>query len=476
VTVTGLAVLFLPMNLDRPLFGPSAVPRRYTVRLLDPSGVLDPLALKVNDRGQVLGWFRNPQCSHQFESPFVQDSHFHSFLTRPNRPINPETDDLNAIAGAMFRANGVNNLGQVVGFLIDSPDGNEYGQTRGVLVDGGRVLEVGTLPDAHFLVRDDELRNAAPRPQRVQALDINDRGQIAGIGARLNGEIRSFLTGPGQPINASTLDLEPYDGTRDYGELSPQGRRLIEYSIPFWLPRGDLAVNNLGQVTGKYFDARPLRFADRRQIRTFRTAPGRPIDPETDDLGSLARTGRTFTVTHDINIHGQVVGNSGGHGFRTGANRAINPETDALAFLPAAINDAGWVVGGPSLQGRDRPAVLDDGMGTYILNDLIDPASGWTIVSANDINNWGQIIGQGSRGDGREQSLLLDPVPDYGPLSWLLAGTALTGLGQWASRWKGSKERAECPGPIPDGRTGQAQKGGMPHPDRSLVSASDVPC
>src|SRR5262249_16395146 len=154
-----------------------------------------------------------------------------------------------------------------------------------------------------------------------------------------------FLTPPNQPISATTIDLEPYDGSRDFGDLNYDQRWRIVFHTPFHLYRADPSVNNLGQVTGQYFDLRPDKLDGRYHLRAFRPAPGRPIHPETDDLGFLPRdrNGTPFTIPRDINIHGQVVGVSGEHAFRTAPNRPIDPATDNLGPGGAwGINDWGW--------------------------------------------------------------------------------------------------------------------------------------
>ena len=63
-------------------------------------------------------------------------------------------------------------------------------------------------------------------------------------------------------------------------------------------------------------------------------------------------------------------------------------------------------------------------MGMVDLNSLIDPTAGWDLLSANDINDAGEIVGVGVSPSGDEHGFLLVPnsVPEPPALSLLLAG------------------------------------------------------
>jgi uncharacterized membrane protein len=435
-----LAFVLLPVGLDRPFLGRPMVPRRYVVRALDPIGLWDDFPQKLNEQGQVLGYYR-PECDH---STAPDAGHFHSYLTRPNQPIHPETDDLNSICGANFQAKGLNNRGQVVGIIRDPNDqsGRSESGTRAILVDGRRMIDLGALPETHFLLMStDPPFDTNHQEQGVLAFDINDRGQVAGtqVGLGVNAERRTFRTAAGRIIDENAFDLEAYHGQRDYGHLDVSQRRAIQSQAPFWMHQVDPSINDRGQVIGTYFDLRPESLAQlptwNRAIHGFRTAPDRPINPETDDLGFLIRGGRSWTHPRAINLHGQVIGDSGGRAFRTAPNRPINPATDDLGpGVVWGINDAGWVVGGLDASAALGDGFLDDGVRRYNLNDLIAPDSGWRIRAARGINNRGQIIAAGSRAGSPTQGVLLDPVPDYNPFYCLLTGTMLSGLCQAARR------------------------------------------
>lgn len=61
------------------------------------------------------------------------------------------------------------------------------------------------------------------------------------------------------------------------------------------------------------------------------------------------------------------------------------------------------------------------------LNSLIDPASGWGLTSAFDINDAGQIVGSGTMA-GQDYAFLLTPIPEPETYAMLLAGLAVVGV------------------------------------------------
>lgn len=122
------------------------------------------------------------------------------------------------------------------------------------------------------------------------------------------------------------------------------------------------------------------------------------------DLGKLfAGDDRSFA--YSVNVHGQTVGYSGGPstGYTatlfdptgSGNNIRLGMVGDSYA---ESINNSGLVVGS-----EGGYATLFDitGNGNNInLNDLIDPALGWTLGSARYINDNGWIVGNGNMGAG----------------------------------------------------------------------------
>ena len=117
------------------------------------------------------------------------------------------------------------------------------------------------------------------------------------------------------------------------------------------------------------------------------------------DLGTLGPPGTwSFTQAVAINNNGQIAGTVFIEGGTTEGFLYSNGTITSLgSFLPAAINDNGVMVGGPS---------IDSGGTVQNLNTLIPAGSGHQIQDATAINNNGQIVANATGGSG---ALLLTP-------------------------------------------------------------------
>jgi len=76
-----------------------------------------------------------------------------------------------------------------------------------------------------------------------------------------------------------------------------------------------------------------------------------------------------------------------------------------------AINNTGLVVGSSFLpvECRVEPLFWEKGV-LHRLNDLIDPLSGWTVVTADDIDDAGNIAATARRDGSSYRPVLLVPV------------------------------------------------------------------
>jgi len=132
------------------------------------------------------------------------------------------------------------------------------------------------------------------------------------------------------------------------------------------------------------------------------------------DLGTVP--GGFDSGASGINGSGQVVGwayynsNQQGHAFLY-----ENAQMDDLGALPGgsysaayAINDSGQVVGYALTSSEQEHAFLYENAQMVDLNDRIPADSGWVLQYATEINDEGQIVGNGVH-NGQRRAFLLTP-------------------------------------------------------------------
>lgn len=169
-------------------------------------------AINLNNRGQVIGY--SNLAGDMTDHPFLWDKRGH-----------PQMKDLGTFGGSNGRAIAINDGGEVVGWAMDQ---NE--QVRAFLWSNGMKINLGILSplpysnaqwinskgqvvgfaaDANFITHVAflwenggpivDLNSLIPPGSELQlanALNINDRGEIAGTGLLTNGDFRNFLLIP----------------------------------------------------------------------------------------------------------------------------------------------------------------------------------------------------------------------------------------------------------------------------------------
>ena len=267
--------------------------------------------------------------------------------------------DLGTLGGTNSVAFGINNKGQIVG-EADTP---EYSGTWGRIsrafhYESGKMRDLGAMD---------------------RATGINDRGIIVGQSVNQVGclvEERSVKFDNGK-MEFLTLDKEHYT----------------------WVG----AVNDFGHWAGLC--------NLRGRIRAFRF-----VD-HLQNLGGFANTNRS--EGYGINNAGDVVGrswisNSQVQSFLWRDGRMVNLGTLPGDYASGArdINNNGVVVGwsSPRPKPTSNPrAVIYGNDKIQNLNELIPADSGWVLLEANGINDFGQIVGSG-RIAGKTRAFLLSPL------------------------------------------------------------------
>lgn len=330
-------------------------------------------ALDINNQGQVVGNSRKGGAGTSL-FPYVWTVG------------SPTPTEIGILPGVptFGRGFGVNDAGVVVG-----ESGN--GPSKAFRWENGDLSDLGSMPGGSGGVAND-INNAglvvgaASNGQSVRAFHTTGGGTLMDLGTPLgttNSFARAYAVNnagvvAGVARNAGDTASEP-----TIWRFGPNGTPIATtISSPRVGAFGEfLALNNAGLFVGRFTNAA-------NQTRAFAYTGTASID-----LGLLADE-PTFVHSRaqDVNDLGEVVGY-------------------------VARFDTAPSFGGAAVLWRNG-AILD-------LNDLIDPASGWRLLSAEGINNAGQIVGFGTLG-GQTRAFVLTIVPE--PPSLVLAGLGLAGV------------------------------------------------
>ena len=332
----------------------------YSVRVLEPlTGMLEDISRgwAINELGGVSG-----------DSEFVdQDSNLETHVTYWDA-LGAATDVMGPLGPDILHrcVDAVNSAREIVGFFSDD------GVQRAFYFDG-ETFHINSHP--------------APKPDRIgRPFDINEAGQFAGFGRAdtpFGERLRAVLW---------SSELEPT-------ELPNLGG---EQAFAFALnENGDVAMESEFQENNP------------------RTRAARWSDGKLLDLGQIP--GADFHRPLDINNKGDVVGYSTGAGVESPMLF-----TDADGLLPladfgsangaraSAINDQGVVVGHAWVDGVGQKAVVWVDQRITRLDTLLINRGGFqSLTFAPDINERGQITGNGPWGAGLRGFVLTPCLADY---------------------------------------------------------------
>ncbi|PXX08946.1 putative secreted protein with PEP-CTERM sorting signal [Nitrosomonas ureae] len=344
--------------------------------------------------------------------------------------------DLHSSSIGQSNAYAINNLNQIVGYQGDVL--NNKGVLNAALWENGSTTYVVPPSNTHTST----------------AFDINDSGQIVVFqNERLILDYRNVLVEDG----VSKL-LQTPDGSNKF--------------------LGTMEINNNGEVIANSF-----RFRETLGVSVFWNENGEPAQLENAvngfndfnqmvgqeiyngkvhatlyENGNITDLGTGFpwatrSIGIDINNAGQIIATA--FGATTGRRSFLIEEDGTVRALKGAgdqseaiaINEHGIVVGwqylkpttdSPYYTERQSEAVIWDGHNQYQLNDFLDQGTkdaGWVLISANDINDNGWVVGEAFNiltGESHAYALstdsMLSPIPEPSTYLMLLAGLGLLGF------------------------------------------------
>ena len=328
---------------------------------------------------------------HPASSPISapKDSRPAVISVRPNaHAIAYDIMEISTLGGPNSEAHDINDHGDVTGQADRA-----QGKPHGFLFRGGKLVDLGAFRDE----------------QGTCGLKINNRGQIAGT-TSYDGAF-FWEKGRLQPIRAvrqpdnymaywivGINDSGTVIGTADFstfwiGYLWRHGKGMSMQRSPRIETLG-LAINNHGEYLW-----RDLGRPEQKQV-----------------LLHQAGRDRLACLTSDENPEGDAGLTDNGDFFlsQSNAHSTLYIRHGASISLPMAASDINvqrTIVGQKFLDPSDyrngRACRWQNGR-VQDLNDLIDPASGWVLETAEGINKTGQIVGTG-RHLGHRRGFILTP-------------------------------------------------------------------
>jgi probable HAF family extracellular repeat protein len=325
-------------------------------------------------------------------------------------------------------ASGINEKGHAVGASVHvDPSNPEVRQTHAVLWKFAQIFDLGTLAGSNSICGSDH-------PCSSSAAAINDENEIVGSSDTAQGEIHAFLWRYGKMRDLGTLGAGRYSfasGINDRGQvvgascttdspfLDSPFTRCGQHAF-LWedgnmrdlgiLPQFEpectnfdcssfaSGINEAGQVVGASVLVTPEAFLWE--------------NGQMNDLGRVDNF--TRSLANGINDKGQVAGllftSSYGHASLWQGGQAMDLGTLSTSAScdggppcnsqAAAINNRTQVVGYSQTDDPGHPnhAFLWENGQMIDLNALIHSSSGWVVSQASGINNRGQIVGGGYKG------------------------------------------------------------------------------
>jgi probable HAF family extracellular repeat protein len=337
----------------------------------------------INERGQIVGLSENGVID-----PLTGQPEYNAVLWKDDAEIL----NLGSLGGSFSQSNGINESGAVVGFALNTvpdaflgPNGTFFGtQFRAFLWRNGVMRDLGTLggPDAY-------------------AAFVNDRGQVAGY---------SFTNSIPNPVATAC-----------------GGAMQVPTEAPFFLEDSGSGMTNVGTLGGNCGFANDMNgsgvvvgYSDLAGDLT-----GHPFRwTRSERIKDLGTFGGTFGYALAVNDTGEIVGGATTQNdqafdaflWKNGVMKNLGTLAGDCGSLAQSINSKDQVTGQSlSCDGTSSRAFLWENGQMIDLNTTVGPDSDLQLLDALEINERGEIIGQGALADGNQHVFLLMLCDDKHP-------------------------------------------------------------
>lgn len=299
------------------------------------------------------------------------------------------------------------------------------GQGSGIAtLINNRGLICGLLsPNGGFCYSHGKLTQLVPLPGDTGAepTGLNDKGQVVGNSA--NGEVRHaviFVNGAAQPLPVDSHLSSEANDINNHGQIVGSLSDVRDETQAYEITHG--TVRLLGSLGGPRTIGFATSINDCGQIAGAVSQPNTPPEPgftvaflyENGVMRALPTPPGHGSLAESINARGQIVGNTELHnGGQEGIHAVLwyKGSIKKLLDRPANamyINNKGQVIGG-YLTAPFGSFLYEPGKGVRDVSSLVDPASGFTVVSAQAINDREEIVGFGCK-ENLCGPILLEPV------------------------------------------------------------------
>jgi len=317
--------------------------------------------------------------------------------------------DLGTLGGNSSYANGINNLGQVVGYSFTATD---HSNAHAFVYSNGTMTDLGQ-----------------PYGGYTAAYSINSSGQIAGEGDNLSGSIEhGFLYANGGFVDLRLVGIAAASAVNSFGQIAGTNtsNHAVLYQSGQVTDMGTLGgstsssggLNDNGQAVGE---------SRTGSVDAFGTAVTHAFLYQNGHMTDIGSLGGTYCGATAINANGSAIV---GDGYMVpyvpgGANTThafLYSNGSILDIAPfGSENSAAYGVNSESqvvgYLGSNASVYAN---GTWInLNSALDSSgSGWNLQVATDINDYGWISGYGVT-NGQTHAFLLTPLPEPSSLGFI---------------------------------------------------------